>query len=99
LKYHDELEEYYANITVSKGRPIPIPQTSSRILLQEPEEESESDKEENFVGDLIIEGIQSKYNKNNKYCYDMNKKLELLEQKVRKSYLVYLLNSKIKLMS
>ena len=80
LKYHDKLEEYCTNSTVNRSLPIPIPQPPSSLSSQEPKQQSESDKIENYVGELILEGIQSKYNKNNKNYYDMDKGLEIQER-------------------
>jgi K+/H+ antiporter YhaU regulatory subunit KhtT len=55
-------------------------QPSSISLSQEPKEQLESDKEVNYFGDLILEGIQSKYSKNNRNYDNMDKELQLQER-------------------
>ena len=49
LKYHDELEDYCANSTMNSSI---LALQSSSLSPQEPEEQSEPDNAENFVGHL-----------------------------------------------
>ena len=80
FKYHDKLEEYYVNSTMSRSLPVPIHQPPSSLSSQEPKQQSEFDKVENYVGELILEGIQSKYNKNNKKYDDVDNEYERQER-------------------
>lgn len=81
LKYYDKLEEYCANSTVSKGLPISLPlPPSSPLSSKEPKQQSESDKMDNYVSELILEQIHSKYNKNNKYSDDTDNSHEIQER-------------------
>jgi hypothetical protein len=79
--YHNKLEEYSANSTTSSL--LALQPSSSLLLSQEPKEQSESDKEENYVGELILEGIQSKYCTNYKYSDGMDKEHETQERTER----------------
>ena len=80
FKHHDKLEEYCVNSTMSRSLPVPIPQPPSSLSSQEPKQQSEFDKVENYVGELILEGIQSKYLKNNEYSDDMDDEHEIQER-------------------
>ena len=80
LEYHDKLDEYCANSTMNSNLPIPMSQPLSLLLSQEPKHQSESDKLETHVSDLIIEEIQSRYHENEKNYYDMDKEHEIQER-------------------
>ena len=81
LKYHDKLEEYCTNSTMNSSLPISIDQPSSSSLLsQELEIQSESDEMKNYIGDLILAEIQSKYHKNNRNYDDLDKEHQLQER-------------------
>ncbi len=79
LEYQDKLDEYCENSTMNSSLPTPTPPLPT-LSSHEPREQLESDNEENFTGELILEGIQSKYENNNDYHYDIDKEPEIQEQ-------------------
>jgi len=79
LEYQDKLDEYCENSTMNSSLPTPTPPLPT-LSSHEPREHLESDNEENFTGELILEGIQSKYENNNDYHYDIDKEPEIQEQ-------------------